>query len=117
MDLTLKFIGRPKVVGSFLPKFVFFLTTCEWRGKIGRRELWLLFMVDNKTMSCLETAARDGGFFEREREREREKAEKESKVAEFKRERKSEFEEWEHWREFSIFDEKEGGEMGRGFWF
>ena len=42
-------------------------------------------MVDNKTTSCLETAARDGGFLERERERE--KAEKESKVVEFERER------------------------------
>ena len=48
----------------------------------------MLFMVDNKTTSCLETAARDGGFFERERERE--KAEKESKVAEFEREREKE---------------------------
>ena len=50
----------------------------------------MLFIFDNKTTSCFETAARDGGFFEREREREREKAEKESKVVEFEREREKE---------------------------
>lgn len=44
-------------------------------------------MLDTKTTSCLETAVRGGGFLERERDRE--KAEKESKVAEFERERVS----------------------------